>query len=110
MVYVSLLLPLLTGLSKLFPGFSPKLSSNGSIFTILQVTYSFLFTFTLLYYFYPPSVLQAVLLADLASLSDSCSSDPFHLHGVWPSFNLWSLSPNEAEETGRVFLFSTSII
>lgn len=72
-VYVSLLLSLLTELSKPFLGFSHNLSSYKSIFTILEVPYSFFFfTFTLLL-----SVLQVVLLADLASLSDSCSSDHF---------------------------------
>lgn len=55
-------------------GFSPKLSCDGPMFTTWQVPYSFLFTFTLLHYFYLPNVFQIVFLPDLASLPDSCSS------------------------------------
>lgn len=91
-------------------GFSPKLFCSGSVFTTWQVPYSFLFTSTLLHDFYLPSVFQIVLLADLASLSDSCSPSHFHLHAMWPSLSLWSQSQNETQGTGRVFPFPTSIV
>lgn len=73
-------------------GFSPKLFCSGSVFTTWQVPYSFLFTSTLLHDFCLPSVFQIVLLADLASLSDSCSPSHFHLCAMWPSLSVITVS------------------